>query len=273
MSTADVRRLTLDDLGACLDLTADRDWARDERKWRLLFRVGHVVGVDAPGGGLAAVAVGSRYGERATAVGMVLVARAHERRGLGRRVVEHVLAGSGTPTAWLTATEMGRPLYESMGFRTVDHLSTYTGVPTGVAKSGVSRACTGADLDDVAALDRAAFGAPRSALVAALPGFCDDLRVVDGPGGYGGTWPSTGVTVLGPVVAATPEIGVGLLSDLAAGTTGVVRLDVGDHRPEVHAWARAHGLELRLTSDVMLLGPDLPPGPARTTTAAMQALG
>jgi hypothetical protein len=47
--SGDVRRLTLDDLPACLDLAADREWPREEHKWRLLFAVGEVLGIVEPG--------------------------------------------------------------------------------------------------------------------------------------------------------------------------------------------------------------------------------
>ncbi|OLR93717.1 GNAT family N-acetyltransferase [Actinokineospora bangkokensis] len=272
---AEVRRLDLTDLGACLDLGADRGWPREEHKWRLLFRVGQVHGVDDPRGGLIAVVVGTPYGGSVNAISMMLVATEHARRGFGARVLGETLARVGAPTALLTATPMGRPLYLSMGFRVVGRTSTYVGVPRGVVPAGVSRPATAADVEAVIALDNTVFGAPRAELMAALPGFCDQFRVVEDCGvvAFGGAWPNIDQTVLGPVTAPDTATGLALLSDLAAAAPGVVRVDVDHRQPEVMAWARSHGLEHRFDTDIMLLGPDFPFDATRSITPVMLALG
>ena len=71
--TLPVRRLSLDDLPACLDLAADRDWPREEHKWRLLFEVGEVYGIVAPGEGVVGTTIVTRY-DPGAAISMVLVA-------------------------------------------------------------------------------------------------------------------------------------------------------------------------------------------------------
>ncbi|MCG8915793.1 GNAT family N-acetyltransferase [Actinokineospora sp. PR83] len=275
-ATAPVRRLGPADLEACLELGADRDWPREEHKWRLLFAVGQVYGIDDPRGGLAAVVVGTPYGDSVTAISMMLVAREHERRGLGRRVLGEALERTGTASALLTATPMGKPLYEAMGFRTVGQCATYGGTLTGVEPSGVSRPFTAADLPAVTDLDTEVFGAPRTGLVAALPGFTSALRVVDSPGGitaFGGAWPNTDTTVLGPVTAPDADTGIALLCDLAAAAPGPVRVDVDHRQPRVLEWVEEHGLAHRFTTAIMVLGPDFPADPARSITPVMLALG
>ncbi|WP_051792453.1 GNAT family N-acetyltransferase [Amycolatopsis jejuensis] len=47
---------------------------------------------------------------------MVVVAERFARRGLARRVMAHALDAAGDAVVSLHATEIGRPLYESMGF-------------------------------------------------------------------------------------------------------------------------------------------------------------
>lgn len=274
--TAPVRRLDVGDLPACLDLGADRGWPREEHKWRLLFAVGQVNGIDDPEGGLAAVVVGAPYGTAVTAISMMLVAREHERTGLGKRVLAHTLEQTGTDSALLTATPMGKPLYESMGFRTIGRCSTYSGTPTGMRAAGISRPYTDTDAATVSIVDTEVFGAARKELTAALPGFASALRVVDAPGGitgFGAAWPNIDQTVLGPVTAEDAEDGLGLLSDLAATAPGEVRLDIDHRQPRVLAWAEAHGLRHRFTTAIMVLGPDIPGDPARSFTPVMLALG
>jgi hypothetical protein len=59
--SGDVRRLTLDDLPGCLDLAADREWPREEHKWRLLFEVGDVLGIVETGEAVVGTTVITRY--------------------------------------------------------------------------------------------------------------------------------------------------------------------------------------------------------------------
>ena len=86
-----IRRLSRADLAACVELTVDRDWPPEPDKWRLLFAVGEVYGVDDPAGGLAGTVVLTRYGRGLAAVGMMVVASRHSRRGLGRRLLSFAL--------------------------------------------------------------------------------------------------------------------------------------------------------------------------------------
>jgi GNAT superfamily N-acetyltransferase len=74
-------------------------------------------GIDAPdGGGLADAVVLTRYGGNLAALGMMLVATRYGRTGLGRAIMDHALGVAGQATVVLTATRMGRPLYEKLGF-------------------------------------------------------------------------------------------------------------------------------------------------------------
>ncbi|MEE1939561.1 GNAT family N-acetyltransferase [Streptomyces sp. TRM 70361] len=165
-----MRRLTLGDLPACLDLAADRGWVRREHKWRLLLTAGQGYGIDAPADDssppaapgapgapeppgppepsepadrvrrkLIGVCVLTPYGppphvprgRPSASVSMVLVAGRHARRGLGRLLVRHALAEAGDATVFLTANDSGRPLYEKLGFTAVGTVVRLTGEFTG----------------------------------------------------------------------------------------------------------------------------------------------
>jgi GNAT superfamily N-acetyltransferase len=277
--TAPVRRLGIDDLPSCLHLSEDRSWPREEHKWRLLFEVGEVYGIDDPDGGLAGAVVSTRYGREIAAISMMLVARRHERRGLGGRLMAHALEQSGTASACLTATDYGRPLYERIGFRTIGQCSTYRGEiqpQAGDPQRPSSRQMVPADLPAVLALDAEVFGAPRTALLTRLPSFSEQFRVIEAPKGivgYGGAWRNVDSTVLGPVIAADTNTALALLGDLAAAAPGPVRLDLDHRRPELITWAEAHGLRYGFTTAVMVHG-DPPSGdPDRLFTPVMLALG
>ncbi len=272
-----IRRLTPTDLPGCLLLAQDRQWLAEEHKWRLLFAVGDVYGIDDPAGGLAAVVVCIGYGRELAGIGMMLVAARHERQGLGRRLMRHALANTDAATVWLTATAHGRPLYEKVGFRAIDHCTNYSGhfhpgEPTGIR----SRLVTEADLPAIQAMDAEVFGAPRPDVLRRLPSFLDEFRLVDGengPAGYGGRWRNTDNMVIGPVIAADLPTARTLLSDLAAPVAGPVRLDLMHERPEQITWATAHGLQPTGTTTVMIHGADLPGDRNRLYDPLMVAMG
>jgi GNAT superfamily N-acetyltransferase len=277
--TAPIRSLTLEDLPSCIRLAESRDWGPEQHKWRLLFEIGEVYGVDAPEGGLAGTVVSTRYGTQVAAIGMMLVAEGHERRGLGGRLMRHALERAGTAGAWLTATPFGRPLYERLGFRAIGEMSAYLGAfapAAGGPPPPVSRRATEADLPSIRALDLAVFGAPRPELLDRLMTFSSHLRVVEGPSGitgFGGAWLNGDTTVLGPVTADDSETALMLISDLAASADGPLRLDVDHRRPELIAWAEANGLSRGFTTTIMVQGADLPGDRDRLFTPVMVALG
>jgi GNAT superfamily N-acetyltransferase len=279
-----VRRLGSEDLKRCVALSVDREWLPEEAKWSLLLAASEVFGVDAPDGrGLAGAVVLTRWAADYAAVGMMLVAARYERRGLGRALLEHLLRAAGDDaTVTLFATDMGRPLYEKLGFkpvrRSVSFIGRFRPSPSDNSKkreapglAGSVRGATEADLPDILALDRAAFGADRGRFLAQLPAFADQIAVFEaggpagpgaaGPGiaGYAAAWRNDpDSTVIGPLVAPDGEAAKLLVAALAAGARTPVRLDLDPDRPELPGWAHAHGLEPYGRTVVMAHG-DLAP--------------
>jgi GNAT superfamily N-acetyltransferase len=274
------RRLTLADLPACLALAADRDWGREEHKWRLLFEVGEVFGLEDDVGDLVATVVLTRYPPGAAVISMVLVATRLERRGLGTRLMRHVLEQSGPGPVYLYATANGRPLYEKVGFATIDRMTTYVGrlQPAADPAAPVSRPARDDDLPAILALDAAAFGADREQLVARLPAFCERLRVLEHDGqitGYAGSWRNMETVVIGPAIAADAGGAQTLIADLAAEADGArLRLDVDHRNRELRAWATAHGIPPAFDTSLMVHGGrELPGDRRRLFLPVMQALG
>jgi GNAT superfamily N-acetyltransferase len=295
-SFAAIRRLEPGDLKRCVALSIDRGWSPERSKWSLLLGVSEAFGVDAPDGrGLAGAVVLTRWGPDLASVGMMLVAARYARRGLGRALMEHVIAEAGKATVTLFATDMGRPLYEKLGFLPVRRSVSFVGqfrpgsdgasapaascAPAGSA--GYARAAVEADLPAILAVDHAAFAADRSHVLRRLPGFADRIAVLadhphhsahprhpdhprhPGPShhsirGYAAAWRSSpSSTVIGPLVAPDAQAAEQLILDLAAHAHGSIRLDLDPDRPELPAWADKHGLEPVSRTTVMALG-DVP---------------
>ncbi len=105
-------------------------------------------------------------------IGLVATHPAAQGRGLATRLSRHLLewaASRGCVTVALDASDVGRPVYERLGFRalgpTVELVRDAGRRPH--ARTGADRLEPG-DLDEILALDRATFGGDRGTLLRAL---------------------------------------------------------------------------------------------------------
>lgn len=260
-----VRRLTHEDLVACADLSENRGWPREDHKWGLLLTAGTGYGIDDPEGkGLMAASVLTSYGPGLAAIGMVLVAERHARRGVGRRLMRHVLAETGDTPVTLHATPNGKPLYEELGFATVGRAEMVKGHFTGTEPvPGVAtRAATADDMAAVIRLDTEVFGRDRTHMLTRLPAFADQIRVAEEDGeltGYAAAWPNMATHVVGPLVARDTATAQGLVASLAAHTDRPLRTDIDVRHEELLSWLRRQGLETIAFNAVMARGiPALP---------------
>ncbi|MEV8532292.1 GNAT family N-acetyltransferase [Streptomyces sp. NPDC051211] len=256
-----IRPLTVDDLARCADLSVDRGWHPEDRKWGLLLTAGTGYGIDAPDGqGLAAACTVTRYGFAPdfAAIGMVLVAERYARQGLGRRLMTYVCDDllKGLPLT-LHATPYGRPLYEELGFTTVGQAEMLRGSfrPEPGTDTSRVRPATAADLPEILRRDHEVLGTDRTHLLARLPAFADQLLVAEnGAGlltGYAAAWPNTDSDVIGPLIAADTEIAKALVTALASGTDRPLRTDVDVRHEELVSWLTARGLESIARNAVM----------------------
>jgi GNAT superfamily N-acetyltransferase len=128
-------------------------------------------------------------------IGTIWVAPAHRGHGLGRALTAATIDAAdaaGCRTLVLVATDRGRPLYEGLGFevqtwyRTMEAPGLDAAVP-GPVGDDVSRIrpFRTEDLEAIAALDRAATGEDRSAVIAELAA-PDGTRVLECDGSIGG---------------------------------------------------------------------------------------
>jgi GNAT superfamily N-acetyltransferase len=266
-----VRRLGLADLPACVALAGDRGWSPEQNKWRLMFAVSDVYGVDDPAGGLAGTVVLTRYGSQLATVGMMLVSSRRGRQGLGRRLMQYVLDEAAGAVVYLTATEQGRPLYAQLGFRAVDSSTTYMGIFSSHQLDGAVwpasasvRPVTAGGLGALGALDRAVFGADRERVLARLLTFAERFVECGEPvGGYGAAWTNGDITVIGPLVAPDIATAATLISRLAGGLAGPVRVDIAGRHAGLARWAQAHGLPAGSETTLMAHGGPLPGDRAR----------
>jgi GNAT superfamily N-acetyltransferase len=272
-----IRRLSAADLADCIALTDDRGWAAEREKWRLLFAAGEVYGVADPARGLAGIVALTRYGSQLAAIGMLVVASRHGRQGLGRQLMRHVMGLADGAVLFLTATDMGRPLYERLGFRTVDTSIQHVGVfvpRPGDGPGLATRPVTRASLGPVLAADAQVFGADRERVLAGLANVAVAFVACDEPvGGYAAAWQNGDKRVVGPVVAPDAAPAAGLIGQVAAGWSGPIRLDVPGGHAGLSRWAAGHDLAADRQTTLMAYGGSLPGARERLFAQANVAIG
>ena len=260
-----IRRLTADDLLACADLSENRGWLREEHKWGHLLTAGTGYGIDDPAGtGLVTCCVVTPYGPGLAAIGMVLVADSYARQGVGRRLMQHVLAESGDTPLTLYATANGQPLYEQLGFIETSRAEMVSGrfSFTTPAPDVPVRPATAEDLQAILRLDHEVFGLDRTHIITRLPAFADHLRVAEENGeitGFAAAWPNMDTHVVGPLIAKDPATAQALIASLAAATDRPLRTDIDVRHTSLLSWAKENGIDSIATTSVMVRSlPDLP---------------
>jgi GNAT superfamily N-acetyltransferase len=168
-----IRPMTSDDAAPAADVIVRGGWG--DRREFFGWAVGHdgalpVVAVAE--GTIVGTGVGSVHG-RAGWVGAIFVDAAHRSRGLGAALTRWViedLETHGCTTLVLMATDLGRPIYEKLGFRvqTHYHMLATTGLPRVGGDDDGIRVFQSADLPAIVELDRRVTGEDRAAVLASF---------------------------------------------------------------------------------------------------------
>ena len=198
-------------------------------------------------------------------VGSIFVAPEQRRHGYGRAITEEVCRGleaAGCRTLALIASDLGRPIYEKIGFRVDAMYEIHEATPLGAAPApppGTTlRPMRRADLDRVGALDSRATGEDRRGLLAALIDRGWLLETADGEellGFLASIQPESGA-----VVAPDPDDAtclLDLLRFLASGRTTTVRAAAVDGDAAGLRTLRDRGWTPAFRTPRMLRGPVL----------------
>lgn len=224
--------LTLAHLPGALRLSQQAGWPHRLDDWRLIHAVSQGYALVAASDAVVGTAVVTPYGDDLATISMVIIDAALRGRGLGRALLQAALPLAGTRPVQLVATEAGRPLYDSLGFRAAGCIQQHQGLLQPITPApdhaGVQDA-TPNDLPQITALDRAAFGADRRALLLALArlGRVAVILTAGQLTGYAILRPFGRGAVIGPVLAADETDARALISHLATPCAGTfLRLDI-----------------------------------------------
>jgi GNAT superfamily N-acetyltransferase len=258
-----MRALTPDDLPRAAALSRLVGWNQVARDWALFLDHGEGRAVDDGREVLGATAAVIRHGDALAWISMVLVRPDLRRQGHATALMRWATGAlAGTRCIALDATPAGREVYRRLGFRDLWGFARWT-LPALPLRAG-PRPLRDQDWPAVLAMDAAAFGAPREALLrdfaARAPGF-----VLDGHG-FALTRDGVRGRQVGPVVARDDGAAIALVAAARAALDGDAVIDLPDARPALARAMTGHGGVLQRPFTRMALGAD-PPGDAALAAA------
>jgi len=259
--------LRADHLVQALELSRALQWPYRLEDWAFAHRLGRGFAVEADGR-LIGTALWWAYGDRYATAGMIIVAAEAQGRGIGRALMDALLADAAGRNILLNSTEEGLALYTRLGFKARGYVHQHQAVLTQAPNSErmeFTRAFQAPDRSVIYDLDRAASGMERQALLDALLPIAETRVIVrDGRiAGYGCIREWGRGLVIGPVVAATEGDARALIATLAAFHLGsFVRINLPADTG-LSPWLESIGLPLVYREVAMALGdiPETGPNP------------
>lgn len=226
------------------------NWPHRREDWAIGIQLGEGVVIEEQGEVIGS-AILWRWGDEAATIGLVIVANQHQGRGLGKQLMLALLEKVPGYNVRLHATEMGKGLYEKLGFVTCGKIMQYqtpslNSVPTVQIPTGLTLStATQDDQDRLVQMDQAAHGLYRPELIAHLIDdnqtamLQDDAQQARGFASlrrFGRGW------VIGPIIADSFPVAQALTAALMQGLKGeYLRMDTDAALP-MAAWFESLGL-------------------------------
>ncbi len=178
-----LRRMMPDDIPAAVALAERLGWQHEADHWQRLLSwspEGCFV-LEEPEVGLVGTVSTTPYGTVLGWIGMLMVLPERQRQGLGqqlmRAALDHLIA-RGTQRIMLDSTDVGRALYQRLGFRPVCKIERWEGRAS-TYLGPRARRMRAEDRPAVLALDRTLFGLDRQHILSRLLDDYPDLAWVD----------------------------------------------------------------------------------------------
>jgi predicted N-acetyltransferase YhbS len=275
-----LRRMQAEDLAEGLRLTQAESWSYRLEDWSLHFRLGRGwVACDA-GGRVLGTIIWWPYGEQFATVGLVVVDRQQQGKGIGRRLMNAVMEDAGTRSLQLVSTRAGRRLYEQCGFREHGAIDQHQGVSVPAAlphepAAATFRAMTVADVATIAQWDAISFGTDRIPVIAAVLARGEGMLAARQGrlAGYALARPAGRGTTIGPVVAEDEMLAIEMIARMLQRRTEIMRLDIPADATVLGGWLESSGIKRVDRAAVMVRGtPPARGGAARVFGLVSQAL-
>ncbi|MCB8840355.1 GNAT family N-acetyltransferase [Aurantimonas sp. VKM B-3413] len=278
MSDIQILPFTTGHLESAVALSRNEGWPHRAEDWALVAEISKAF-VAAEGGRVVGTAFCTPFGSDLAMLDMIIVDGAMRGRGLGRRLVERVMAEAGDRSLRLVATEAGLPLYAKLGFVEDEQILQHQGEAAAVLRpQGVTEVASD-DWPAIVELDRTAFGGDRTLLFEHLQAVGEAVVMRGEAGriaGFAICRPFGRGFVVGPVVAPDAEAAKRLIAAYLHRHAGsFVRVDV-PASSGLAPWLAENGLAhvgggMKMASPVPRSAPSS--NVVQTFALASQALG
>jgi GNAT superfamily N-acetyltransferase len=121
------RAFALDDIPAAQALSASVKWRHRADDWRFAARLGNGFAAVDSQGALVGTALAWQFGAHAATLGMFIVSPQYQRRGIGRGLLDRLIAQLGSRMLLIHASNEGLPLCEARGFTRIDTIHQHQG--------------------------------------------------------------------------------------------------------------------------------------------------
>jgi len=283
----EIRLLGRQDADDLLALSQSLEWDFTKKYWQIILSTGYAYGAFDKSGRLVGTASTISYPETHCFVGAVIVAKDLQGHGLGKRLMTALqakISGLNVP-AKLIATPEGVPLYERLGYQTVDwcyKMVRHEPPPNPVLTEleGLScRPLTSEMMEQICEFDKSHFGADRSHALRALQeaGY-SGVALLDKESlevqGFAMMLTRPDQISIGPIVTQSLQQAMALCDLLAYGQSKSIRVDSLSCHQELREMLHGVGYALDTKSPLMMLGDTKAHQDQKTVFALIsQALG
>jgi GNAT superfamily N-acetyltransferase len=281
-----LRAMTAADISFADQIRALAGWNQTLADWRrFLDTEPEGCFVAECNGQRAGTATTTVYGPELAWIGMVLVHPEHRQQGIGTALLEQCIQyarSQGVRSIKLDATPAGKKVYDHLGFQDEWTISRWVSgefCPTPVRSDPRIRVWRQHEVGGIIELDRVAFGIARHKILPALAAQSRHALVFESEPGrieaYGMMRDGTRAVYLGPVAAATSELGMSLIEALLARCPGEpIYWDIPDGNSSATDWAKQAGFTVQRSLTRMVLGQNATPGdPGKQIALAGPELG
>ena len=263
----EVRLLGRQDADDLLALSQSLNWDFTKKYWLIILSTGFAYGAFDKAGRLVGTASSISYMDTHCFVGAVIVAKELQGQGLGKRLITapHVKFRGLNVPAKLIATPDGVPVYERLGYETVDwcyKLVRQTPPPKPVLSELEGLSCKPLShelMGQIYEFDKLHFGADRSHVLGALQeaGY-SGVALLDTESlevqGYAMMLTRPDQISIGPIVTQSLQQAMALCDLLAYGQSKSIRVDSLSYHQEFRELLQGAGYVLDTKSPLMMRG-------------------